>query len=277
VAISNNRLISADAKTVTFCWKDYRIENGDRQKVMRLATDEFIRRFLIHVLPDGFHRIRHYGLLASAGRKATVARIRALLGAHSARQGDPPSAEIIPLTLREPCPTVAARCASSRSSAAARSPDPVRHRGSRQHDEPPIISARADPEKHGIPGSHRFAPHKAEHRKTVETVRKETVRSAADLATAPPQAGATAYAVRAELLNRHPRPRAFPIGPTQPPAASSFDGLSTRAANAASDKRFAGARIEKPSRKPSGSIQARIIRSGLLDWPWHRRDWPRCR
>jgi predicted Zn-ribbon and HTH transcriptional regulator len=104
VAISNNRLISADAETVTFRWKDYRIKNGDRQKVMRLATDEFIRRFLIHVLPDGFHRIRHYGLLASAGRKATVAKIRALLGAHTARQGDPPSVDIIPLTLREPCP-----------------------------------------------------------------------------------------------------------------------------------------------------------------------------
>ncbi|ASY66230.1 Mobile element protein (plasmid) [Sinorhizobium sojae CCBAU 05684] len=54
VALSNNRLISADAETVTFRWKDCRIKTGDRQKVMRLATDEFIRRFLIHVLPDGF-------------------------------------------------------------------------------------------------------------------------------------------------------------------------------------------------------------------------------
>jgi hypothetical protein len=76
VAISNNRLISADAETVTFRWKDYRIKNSDRQKVMRLATGEFIRRFLIHVLPDGFHRIRHYGFLASAGRKTTIAKIR---------------------------------------------------------------------------------------------------------------------------------------------------------------------------------------------------------
>jgi hypothetical protein len=79
VAISNNRLISADAETVAFCWKDYRIKTGDRQKFMRLATDEFIRRFLIHVLPDGFHPIRHYGLLASAGRKANIAKIRNLL------------------------------------------------------------------------------------------------------------------------------------------------------------------------------------------------------
>jgi Putative transposase len=62
VAISNNRLIRADAETVAFRWKDYRIKNGDRQKVMRLATGEFIRRFLIHVLPDGFHRIRQLSL-----------------------------------------------------------------------------------------------------------------------------------------------------------------------------------------------------------------------
>ena len=75
-----------------------------RQKVLRLATPEFIRRFLIHVLPDGFHRIRHYGLLASATRKANIAKARALLGAEPVKNEDPPTAEIIPLTLREPCP-----------------------------------------------------------------------------------------------------------------------------------------------------------------------------
>lgn len=56
VAISNHRLVSAEAGIVAFCWKDYRIKQGDRQRVMRLTADEFIRRFLIHVLPDGFHR-----------------------------------------------------------------------------------------------------------------------------------------------------------------------------------------------------------------------------
>ncbi len=104
VAISNRRLISADADTVAFRWKDYRIKTGDRQRVMRLATDEFIRRSLIHVLPDGFHRIRHYGLLAGATRKANIARVRSLLGAPRPAQEPPVSAEIIPLTLREPCP-----------------------------------------------------------------------------------------------------------------------------------------------------------------------------
>ncbi|MFX0547679.1 IS91 family transposase, partial [Roseovarius sp. S1116L3] len=104
VAISNNRLVSADAETVAFRWKDYRIKSGHRHKVLRLATGEFIRRFLIHVLPDGFHRIRHYGLLASAQRKTNIARCRALLGAKSPAPEPPEVAEAIPLTLREPCP-----------------------------------------------------------------------------------------------------------------------------------------------------------------------------
>ena len=107
VAISNSRIVSTDVDTVAFRWKDYRIKSGDRQKIMRLATTEFIRRFLIHVLPDGFHRIRHYGLLASATRKANIAKARALLGAEAVKHEDPPTAVIIPLTLREPCPDCA--------------------------------------------------------------------------------------------------------------------------------------------------------------------------
>jgi hypothetical protein len=76
IAISNSRLIGFDHNSVTFKWKDYRIEGRERYKRMTLATDEFIRRFLIHVLPDGFHRIRHYGLFASAARAENVARAR---------------------------------------------------------------------------------------------------------------------------------------------------------------------------------------------------------
>jgi putative transposase len=104
VAISNSCLVSADASTVAFRWKDCRIKSGGRRSVMRLTTGEFIRRFLIHVLPDGFHRIRHYGLLASAGRKTNIAKIRTLPGAEMARPDDPLTAGAIPLTLREPCP-----------------------------------------------------------------------------------------------------------------------------------------------------------------------------
>ena len=81
VAISNHRLISADAGTVAFRWKDYRIKRGDRMKVMRLPTTEFIRRFLIHVLPPGFHRIRHTGLLANGIRRDRIEKIRRLLDA----------------------------------------------------------------------------------------------------------------------------------------------------------------------------------------------------
>jgi Putative transposase len=79
VAIANSRLIACDRSGVTFRWKDYRAKGRDRQKVMTLAAVEFIRRFLIHVLPSGFHRIRHYGLLASGTRAGNIARARELL------------------------------------------------------------------------------------------------------------------------------------------------------------------------------------------------------
>lgn len=83
VAISNHRLISTDGDTVSFRWKDYRIKRGDRMKTMRLPTDEFIRRFLIHVLPVGFHRIRHAGFLANGIRRDRIAMIRRLLGSEA--------------------------------------------------------------------------------------------------------------------------------------------------------------------------------------------------
>jgi hypothetical protein len=81
VAIANSRLIACDQNSVTFKWKDYRIEGRDRYKTMTLAIDEFIRRFLIHVLPRGFHRIRHYGLLAKTFGADNIARSRELLAA----------------------------------------------------------------------------------------------------------------------------------------------------------------------------------------------------
>jgi hypothetical protein len=79
VAISNRRLIAFDENGVTFGDKDYRRDGPERQQVMTLAPDEFIRRFLLHVLPRGFHRIRPYGLLAGSTRKASIARARELL------------------------------------------------------------------------------------------------------------------------------------------------------------------------------------------------------
>src|SRR5207344_2430663 len=94
VAISNSRLIAADATGVTFRYKDYRIKGPGRYKTMTLKPDEFIRRFLMHVLPNGFHRIRHYGLLASGTKAATIVRARELIAAaapaQTAHQPQPP-------------------------------------------------------------------------------------------------------------------------------------------------------------------------------------------
>ena len=81
VAIANSRLVAFDGERVTFKWKDYRAKADARYKLMTLDADEFIRRFLIHVLPDGFHRIRHYGLFANGNRANNIALARRLLGA----------------------------------------------------------------------------------------------------------------------------------------------------------------------------------------------------
>ena len=89
VAISNSRLIAADAQSVTFKVKDYRVEGPGRYTTMTLGAHEFIRRFLIHVLPKGFHRIRHYGLLAGSARQESLAQARELLEAAASTATDP--------------------------------------------------------------------------------------------------------------------------------------------------------------------------------------------
>jgi hypothetical protein len=112
VAISNSRLVALDDAGVTFTWKDYRAKGRERAKVMTLAIDEFIRRFLIHVLPDGFHRIRHYGLLANGGRAENIARARRLLNVPPT-QDEPGHADAAndnePPTLAHPCPCCGGR------------------------------------------------------------------------------------------------------------------------------------------------------------------------
>jgi hypothetical protein len=79
IAISNSRLMAVDERGVSFRWKDYRAHGRTRYKTMTLSSEEFMRRFLLHVLPSGFHRIRHYGLLANANRKTHIATARQLL------------------------------------------------------------------------------------------------------------------------------------------------------------------------------------------------------
>ena len=93
VAIANSRLVALDERGVTFRYKDYRRSGPARYCTMTLPPDEFIRRFLMHVLPKGFHRIRHYGLLASASCKANIARARQLMAA--------PMAEVEPPAVRD--------------------------------------------------------------------------------------------------------------------------------------------------------------------------------
>lgn len=106
VAISNQRLIAFDETGVTFRYKDYRRTGPERQQVMTLNTHEFMRRFLLHVLPRGFHRIRHYGLLASATRKANIARARELLAASPPAEPAEPVESAGPLP---PCPCCGGR------------------------------------------------------------------------------------------------------------------------------------------------------------------------
>src|SRR5271166_2044488 len=112
VAISNCRLIAADDAGVAFRWKDYRIDGPGRWKTMRLHPHEFIRRFLLLVLPRGFHRIRHYGLFANANRAHNIATARAFLdvappAADPQQQSDiaPEAPRVLPC----PCPRCGAR------------------------------------------------------------------------------------------------------------------------------------------------------------------------
>jgi hypothetical protein len=112
VAIANSRLISSDNNGVAFKWKDYKDKGQTRHKVMTLAAHEFIRRFLIHVLPRGFHRIRHYGLFANARRAGNLVRMRELLGvAPQPAETDASDAanDNEPQLLSHPCPCCGGR------------------------------------------------------------------------------------------------------------------------------------------------------------------------
>jgi hypothetical protein len=109
VAISNRRLIAADDGGVSFRWKDYRIEGPGRWKTMTITPHEFIRRFLMHVLPKGFHRIRHYGLFGNGNRVSNIAKARELLAVPArSEQLDTPEAPAADEPSR-PCPCCGGR------------------------------------------------------------------------------------------------------------------------------------------------------------------------
>ena len=109
IAISNSRLVAFDDTGVTFKWKDYRARGRERAKLMTLAIDEFIRRFLIHVLPGGFHRIRYYGLLANGGRVENIARARRLLNASAPQVAHSDAGGAEQQSLSHPCPCCGGR------------------------------------------------------------------------------------------------------------------------------------------------------------------------
>ncbi len=111
VAISNSRLVAMDKRGVTFRWKDYRAKGRTRHKTMTLMPDEFMRRFLLHVLPSGFHRIRHYGLLANGARKSKLALARELL--HVAPAADAPNGNTAAEQRRERPTFVCWHCGSA--------------------------------------------------------------------------------------------------------------------------------------------------------------------
>ena len=144
VAIGNSRLVSVDEKGVTFKYKDYRVEGPERYKTMTVAPAEFIRRFLPHVLPKGFHRIRHYGLLASSKTKAdTLARARELIAAATPAtpapkqpEGDPAAGSAAADKPDHPCPHCGCRMVIIETFDAGQTP---RHRPSA-----PVILIRVD-------------------------------------------------------------------------------------------------------------------------------------
>src|SRR6266568_872574 len=149
VAISNSRLIAVDQRSVTFKVKDYRIEGPGRHTTMTLDAGEFIRRFLIHVLPKGFHRIRHYGLFASANRAETIAQARQLLGlaapaAEEAVEIDPAAAQV----LAQPCPCCGGRMFVIETFEAGCQP--------RYHPTAPLLSSQSG----STPHEHITHPHR---------------------------------------------------------------------------------------------------------------------
>jgi hypothetical protein len=143
VAISNRRLVAANDGGVSFRWKDHRIEGPGRWKTMTLTPHEFIRRFLMHVLPSGFHRIRHYGLLASGTRAVNIARARQLIAAPVSPE--PPDTTETRAYCSVRAPAAADACSSSRPSRAAVSPSTDRHPCRRQSGSTPHDAVTADP------------------------------------------------------------------------------------------------------------------------------------
>ncbi len=227
VAISNRRLVAADDSGVSFRWKDYRIEGLGRWKTMTLTPHEFIRRFLMHVLPCGFHRIRHYGLLASGTRAVNIARARELLAVRSVpnRPTQPrPRRPTKRACCRVRAPVAADACSSLRPSRADASPstDPPRRQersGSTPHD---AVTADPKPHRHmpfwpTLARQHprlRRSPRLARDRAT-NPVQQPAIRSFAPART-PRLRPKPTVPTGSDQLYPHSRRRQIPIEPAAP-------------------------------------------------------------
>src|SRR5487761_2571703 len=217
VAISNRRLITADHTGVTFKFKDYRIEGPGRYTTMTLSTHEFIRRFLMHVLPGGFHRIRHYGLLASGTRAANIARARQLLAVPvRSEQQDTSEAPAVdePRMLPRPC-----RPRSGSTPHDAVIADPAPHRSA------PFWPALARQHTRLRP-SERLA-----RDRSANPVEQRAIRSFAPARMPRIRANAIRSPAAAQLPQHSPR-RQIPIAPAAPSVPTPRDFLPWRFSDA---------------------------------------------
>ena len=226
VAISNRRLVSADENGVTFKYKDYRIDGPGRYKTMTLATDEFIRRFLMHVLPKGFHRIRHYGLLANGNRAANIARARELLAMppkqpEAAKAAAPSEPSVLP----HPCPCCGGRMiiieTFARGCQPKHQPTPAPARsGSTPHD---AVTAGRTPLRHLSLPLARRRPRPRSHpspRFALRHTANRLARPAAGAVTPPcsPLLYGKPSTATAPTQHRQAIPRgSIPIAPAAPP------------------------------------------------------------
>jgi hypothetical protein len=166
VAIANSRLVSLDKRGVTFRYKDYRRDGRARFRTMTLIPNEFIRRFLLHVLPKAFHRIRHYGLLASATCKANIARAKELIAA-PLPSIDPCAEHVVAdeagtaADHRPPCPHCGGRMIIVESfgrSGEPRAPPPKPGSAPRCHDAPHCLPISLTRRRTPLPAMHRCRP-----------------------------------------------------------------------------------------------------------------------
>ena len=226
-AIANSRLVAVDDNEVAFSYKDYR--RAGRERVMRLAPHEFIRRFLLHVLPDGFHRIRHYGFLPRATETRQLARARSLLQFQSTREPDAAREPKADEHAREPfavCPDCGGlTCGASAMSPNARlPPSAATHRDIKSRPDLATAQPSTRRRRRCLPSPLAFAPlrPRPRHRHAAQ-ISPPRLRNRSTVSSCQsPQ--------RKQRLENQDRPRAFPIAANRP--APSFNPAYVRSPSA---------------------------------------------